>query len=92
MCGGWHKAGVSGFVISISTSFFGSPKPCNGNVQTSAHEEELESFSLKRWDTYRGRHVVGDADGFGVRTLESLVRTLQEQEETCGALHKLDRR
>ena len=49
-------------------------------------------FTLKRWDTNRGRHVVEHAHGFGLRTLESLLRIVQEQEDSCGALRKLDRR
>jgi len=50
MCGGWYKAGVSGFVISISTYFFGSPKPPNRNVQTSVHVDRLKSSSLLHWN------------------------------------------
>jgi hypothetical protein len=46
MCGGWHKAGVSGFVISSSKYFVGSPKPCNGNIKTSVHEDRLKSWIL----------------------------------------------
>jgi hypothetical protein len=46
MGGRWHKAGVSGFLISSSTYFVLSPKPCNGNVKTSVHEDRLKNLNL----------------------------------------------
>jgi hypothetical protein len=38
---------------------------------------------MKRWDTSRGRHVVEHAHGFGLGTLESLVRILPVERYAC---------